>query len=315
MPPLARLRRACHPDGMTQPATCDTGRFFKVSGLDNDFVVLPCFDAAPHDPPELARRLCDRRHGIGADGLILATRPTRPEAHLRMIIYNPDGSRPGLCGNGLRCLAMLAWRRGWCRRRTLAIETDTTVHTAELTLCSGRVRTVRVAMGRVVWDPHAVGIRTASGPWIDHPLHVADHPLRVTCASLGNPHAIIFTDDPDTLDLHTLGPAIEHHPVFTAGTNVHFVRILGPHLAYVRTWERACGPTAACASGACAIVAAAVRTGRLAPRAAVRSRGGVVYVGYEPATESVWQSGPARIDFEGTLPADGSASPAEAPAS
>lgn len=289
---------------MALPATCQTRRFIKASGLGNDFVVLPCFETTPHDPPALARRLCDRRHGIGADGLILATRPTRPEAHLRMIIYNPDGSRPGLCGNGLRCFAMLAWRRGWCRRHTMSIETDAAVHTAELTLCSGRVRTIRVAMGRAVWDPRAVGIRSASQPWIEHPLQVAGHMLRVTCVSLGNPHAVVFTDDPDTLDVHTLGPAIERHPAFTAGTNVHFVRILSPHAAYVRTWERACGPTAACASGACAIVAAAVRTARLMPRAAVRSRGGVVHVSYDPATGRLWQSGPARIDFEGTLPPD-----------
>lgn len=288
-------------------ATATTGsgtrqRFIKASGLGNDFVVVPCFDRLPGDPHALARSVCDRRRGIGADGLILVTGPQRPEAHLRMIIHNPDGSRAELCGNGLRCVAMLAWRRGWCRRRQMRIETDADVHEACLTLCSGQVRLVRVAMGRVGFAPASVGI-DGREPWLDHPLDVAGVRLAVCCASIGNPHAVVFVESLDAVAFERLGPAIERHPAFARGVNVHFAQVVRPDVVRVRTWERGCGPTDACASGACVIVATGVRTQRVAPRAAVQFPGGVVRVRYEPQSQHVWQSGPARIDFEGTLPA------------
>jgi len=288
---------------MDATATTGTGqRFIKASALGNDFVVVPCFDRLPDDPHDLARRVCDRSAGIGADGLILVTRPGRVQAHLRMIIHNPDGSRAELCGNGLRCVAMLAWRRGWCRRRQMRIETDADVHEARLTLCSGQVRSICVAMGRVRFDPVGVGIRHDDQPWLDRPLEVAGRPLALCCASVGNPHAVVFAGSLDAVEFERLGPAIERHAVFARGVNVHFAQVIRPDLVRVRTWERGCGPTDACASGACAIVALGVRTRRLAPRAGVQFPGGVVRVDYEPGTQSVRQSGPARIDFEGTLP-------------
>lgn len=278
-------------------------RFIKASGLGNDFVVVPCFQRLPEDAGGLAREVCDRRRGIGADGLILVTRPARPEAHLRMIIHNPDGSRAELCGNGLRCVAMLGWRRGWCRRRLMRIETDAGVHEARLTLCSGRIRDIRVEMGRISFEPARVGIRDDDTPWLDHPLDVGGQRLAVCGASIGNPHAVMFVESIEAIEFERLGPAIERHPVFTRGVNVHFAQVVRPDLVRVWTWERGCGPTAACASGACVIVAAGVRTQRVAPQAAVQFAGGVVQVCYDPASGRVWQSGPARIDFEGTLPA------------
>ena len=264
--------------------------FVKAQGLGNDFVVLDGLrDPLPDDLPALARLLCDRRRGVGGDGLLVLDRGEA--APLRMRMWNPDGSTSEMCGNGLRCAAVVLRERGHA-------SDDMTIETGA-GLLRARVRdgTVNVDMGVARLTRGEIGMAgPAEETFVDVPLE-GD---RATAVSMGNPHLVIFVSDVDAVDLARRGPELERHPLFPARTNVHFVQVMGPDEARVRVWERGAGATLACGTGACAVAVAGVETGRLARRATVRLPGGPLTIEVDDARR-VAMTGPASVVFEGAF--------------
>ena len=264
-------------------------RFTKMHGAGNDYVYVDLFeeqldlDAAP----ALARAMSDRHKGIGADGLILLG-PGR-DADVSMVMFNADGSRAEMCGNGIRCLAKLAYERERSRAEPMRVETDGGIKKVELFVEGGRVTGARVDMGMPVLVDPLVEI-AVSGPRVF-----------ATCVSMGNPHAVIFVDDVDAAPVARLGPLIETHELFPRGTNVEFVQVLDKEHVRQRTWERGSGETLACGTGACAVGVAGTTRGRTGDRVTVHLRGGDLVIEWD-GIGPVYMTGPAVEVFTGTWP-------------
>jgi diaminopimelate epimerase len=261
--------------------------FWKMHGAGNDFVVLASEDADA-SWGALAERICDRHYGVGADGLIV-TLPSNV-ADRRMRIFNADGSEAEMCGNGIRCLVKFVLDQGLVDPPggEVRIETAPGVLSARASSDGGgEVQHVRVSMGVPTLDPEAVGARIAQQPpVIDFPLDAAGAMHEVTLVSMGNPHAVLFTDAaPAAFELDFLGPAIEHHPLFEHRTNVEVVRVVDRSHLEMRVWERGVGETLACGSGACAAIVAARLRGAVGDRAEVALPGGTLDLEWDGAGE------------------------------
>jgi diaminopimelate epimerase len=278
--------------------------FSKYHGLGNDFLLFDCRHAASSEDasiftPTLVQRLCDRRFGVGGDGLILAL-PPREGGELRMRIYNADGSEPEMCGNGIRCLArFLADSEGDGTGRTWQVET-----------LAGRVvpelqpdGTIRVDMGEPLLAPEAVPTTLPVGEagLPQGSLEVAGACFAVAAAGMGNPHVVIPVPDVEAVDLESLGPALEVHPAFPARVNVHFVQALSPSHLVMRVWERGAGPTLACGTGACATLVVCHRLGIAEERARLDLPGGSLEIAWDAASNHVFMTGPAQAVFDGVL--------------
>jgi diaminopimelate epimerase len=274
-----------------------TLRFAKLHGTANDFIYVDARGGFPGEPAVLAPRLCDRRRGIGADGLILVLPSER--ADCRMVVYNADGSRPEMCGNGVRGLAKFVHDRGLVRAAPLRVETDAGVKTLTTTLVDGRVTRVTVDMGTPEWEGRAIPV-AAAGPVVERPLEVAGRTYTVTCVSMGNPHCVVFLDAIADLLLPDLGPRFEHHAFFPKRVNTEFVRVAGPDRLEMRVWERGAGETMACGTGACAVAVAAARTRRSGRRVTVALPGGELDIDWRP-DDRVLMTGDAVETFEGCV--------------
>ena len=291
--------------------------FWKMHGAGNDFVVLEPAEAradAGGGWAALAQEACDRRFGVGADGLILAL--PSDAADRRMRIFNPDGSEAEMCGNGIRCLVKFTLDRDPAARAAggLRVETLAGVLDARASLgADGLVERVRVGMGVPRLEPEALGALTeAAPPVLGLPIEADGGEYLATLVSMGNPHAVLFVSDPvEAFPLERVGPAIERHPLFSRRTNVEVVRVLGPSRIEMRVWERGAGETLACGSGACAAVVAARLHGLAADRVEVALPGGTLGVEWDGEGEALLE-GPAVKVFESRW--DGAAARPEAAA-
>jgi len=272
--------------------------FVKMHGIGNDYVYVDAFTHQIADPAAFARRVSPRRTGIGSDGLILI-RPSEL-ADCRMEMYNADGSRGAMCGNGIRCVGKYAFEHHLVRANPMRVETDSGIKLLHLTLRGSEVREVTVDMGAPILEGPAIPV-AAVGRVVDAPLEVDGVAWRVTCVSMGNPHCVVFTSDVETLDVERLGPSFEHHPFFPARVNTEFVRVETPTLLRMRVWERGSGETAACGTGACAALVAAVLSGRAERRATVRLNGGDLAIEWRESDGHVVMSGPAEEVFRGEI--------------
>ena len=275
--------------------------FVKMHGIGNDYVYVDCFAHRVPDPAALAERVSPRRTGIGSDGLILIC--PSDVADCRMEMYNADGSRGAMCGNGIRCVGKYVADHGLSARNPLRVETDSGIKILELTRQGGTVTSVTVDMGEPILDGPRIPV-AAEGRVVDAPLEVAGVGYQVTCVSMGNPHCVVFTRDVETLDLERIGPGFEHHAFFPNRVNTEFVRVDGPSLLRMRVWERGSGETAACGTGACAALVAAVLTGRAERRATLRLNGGDLEIEWRAGDGHVLMSGPAEEVFRGEIEVD-----------
>jgi len=277
--------------------------FTKMHGAGNDFVVLDGVNRELPPIEPLARLLCDRHFGIGADQL-LVVRPSRA-ADFRMEIFNADGSQVEMCANGIRAFYKYVRDRGLTGQDEIGVET-----------LSGVVRPrwagvdrVLVDMGRPLLEPAKIPttLGAGDGPVLDAPLEVDGETLRVSCVSMGNPHAVLFVGDPDTAPLERLGPRIEHHPAFPNRVNVEFVAAVDRGRIRQRTWERGTGETLACGSGACAVAVVSMLRELVDRRVTVELRGGELEIAWEGEAASVFMTGPAAEVFSGRIdvPAEG----------
>jgi diaminopimelate epimerase len=278
-------------------------RFTKMHGAGNDYIYVDCFaEPVPPDLPELARRMSDRRFGVGADGLILICPSPRVDAEMRM--FNADGSPAEMCGNGIRCVAKYLYDHDMCRRDKLQIESAGRVLSLELNVLAGVVDRVRVDMGEPVLIPERIPttLRSPRGPdepVIDVPFEVAGQELRATCVSMSNPHCVVFVDEPTDDWVLGVGPKLEVAPQFPKRTNVEFVKVLSSRELEQRTWERGSGETLACGTGACAVCVAGVLGGRTSRNVTIHLRGGDLAIEWDAANNHVYMTGPAEEVFTG----------------
>ena len=233
-------------------------RFTKMQGIGNDYVYVNCFDENIANPEELSVRISDRHFGIGADGLVMIL--PSDTADLRMRIFNADGSEAKMCGNASRCIGKYAYERGLVKKDVITLETNSGTKTLRLDVRNGKVSAVSVDMGKVSFEPSQIPAR-ADAPLVSSPLEANGTVYTVTAVSVGNPHCVIFGDDPDKIAIESIGKAIEFSPVFPERVNVEFAHIIDSTHIVMRVWERGSGETLACGTGACAVAAAAVKNG------------------------------------------------------
>ena len=275
-------------------------RLSKHHGLGNDFLVLLDLDGIRPVTAEDAAALCDRRTGIGADGLIRVTRGTGG-ADVTMHLRNADGSTAEMSGNGIRCLAKLVFERGLTDRTEIRVGTRSGVKTLRLEVDEGIVRSVTVGMGRARFDRGALPMAgDPQEPFVGEPFEVDGRTFKATAVSMGNPHLVLFVEeDPDDVDVARIGPVVEHDERFPERTNVEFVAVQDDGLK-VRVWERGAGETMACGTGACAAVVAANEAGLVPRSAPARFPGGVLRIERLPQDE-VTLTGPAERVLEAEI--------------
>ena len=279
-------------------------QFSKYQGLGNDFLMLDGRAAASGEAclgltPERIRRLCDRRFGVGGDGVILAL-PPRQGGELRMRIFNADGTEPEMCGNGIRCLArFLADSDGDSPGRQWQIETQAGRIVPELQSDGS----IRVDMGPPFLEPEAIPttLEVGEAGLPQGQLEAAGLTFAVAAAGMGNPHLVIPVNDVAAIDLERCGAALEIHPAFPARTNVHFVQALSPTHLVMRVWERGAGPTLACGTGACATLVVAHCLGLAERRARLDLPGGPLEIAWDIASDHLFMTGPAVAVFDGVV--------------
>ena len=276
-------------------------RFTKMHGLGNDYVYVDTFhDPEPADPVGLAVAISDRHRGVGSDGLILVGPSKVADARMRM--FNADGSEAELCGNGIRCVAKLVHDRGIAQGPRVTIETGRGVLDLDLIVEAGAATSVRVDMGRPILESAAIPTTLPGDPPIDVSMIVNGREFRVTAVSVGNPHAVIYVEDVASVPLSEFGPVLERHQAFPNRINVHFVEVIGPEEARMRTWERGSGITLACGTGACAVAVAGVLTGRTGRRLLAHLPGGDLHLEWPTDESSVFMTGSATEVFQGEWP-------------
>jgi len=266
-------------------------KFYKFQATGNDFILLDNLMKRTFLNRLQVIKLCDRRFGIGADGILFLLRPKNPKADFRMRILNADGTEAEMCGNGIRALAKYIYLTGLSREKTLWIET-----LAGLIKIEKKANLYRVAIGKPNFSPEKIPVKSTN-PVIKKKIKVLGQELRISCLSVGNPHCIIFVKELDTIPIKELGPKIEHHRLFPNRTNVEFVQMLAPNQLKVRVWERGAGETLACGTGACASLACAHYLGLAEPQADVLLPGGNLTV--ELRDDICYLLGPAELVYTG----------------
>lgn len=281
----------------------DNGRvrleFTKMHGCGNDYIYINCFDREIGDPERFAIALSDRHFGIGGDGLVLICRSDIADARMRM--FNMDGSEGRMCGNAIRCVAKYLYDNGLCKKNEIKIETLSGVKTLLLNTENGSVVSVKVDMGKAELEPSKIPVTLPGDRIINEPVTVGKETYNITCVSMGNPHAVVFCDDPDSLDIEELGPRFEHHEIFPERVNTEFVQVIDRNTIKMRVWERGSGETLACGTGACAAAVASVLNGYCNKGQDIRVllAGGELTINY--TDERVFMTGGCVKVFEGVI--------------
>ena len=273
--------------------------FTKMHGLGNDYVCINCFRERVEDPPGFARTLCDRHYGIGADGLILIC-PSKV-SDFKMEIYNSDGSVAGMCGNGIRCLGKYVYDYRLTGKETLSIETKSGIRNMHLHIQDGKACGAMVDMGVPRLNAHSIPILSEKDLVINDPIEVRKKNYRMTGISMGNPHAVIFSEEINGISLEETGRELEFHPRFPERVNFEFCHVTARYRMEIRVWERGVGETLACGTGACAAVVASVLNDLTDEEVIVKLLGGELSVRWDRKVNHVFLEGPAVKVFDGVL--------------
>ena len=273
--------------------------FTKMHGLGNDYVCINCFRERVEDPSGFARTLCDRHYGIGADGLILIC-PSKV-SDFKMEIYNSDGSVAGMCGNGIRCLGKYVYDYGLTGKETLSIETKSGIRNMHLQIREGKACGAMVDMGVPRLNAHSIPILSEKDLVINDPIEVQEKNYRMTGISMGNPHAVIFSEEINGISLEETGRELEFHPRFPERANIEFCHVTARDRMEIRVWERGVGETLACGTGACAAVVASVLNDLTDEEVIVKLLGGELSVRWDRKVNHVFLEGPAVKVFDGVL--------------
>ncbi|MDR2909191.1 MAG: diaminopimelate epimerase [Oscillospiraceae bacterium] len=273
--------------------------FTKMEGAGNDYIYFNCFDTNIPDPEKFARILSHRRFGIGGDGVVLICPSKTADAGMRM--FNQDGSEGLMCGNAIRCVGKYLYDNGIVRRETVTVSTPSGIKALTLFPKNGEIERVTVDMGSPELTPTKIPVKLGGDSVAGRTVPIAGGLWKITCVSMGNPHCVVFCEDPDGLDLEMLGPLFEHDPLFPERVNTEFVRVISENSLQMRVWERGSGETWACGTGACAAAVAAVENGlcKKGAEITIHLRGGELTVRY--TDNGVFMTGPARRVFDGVV--------------
>lgn len=273
-------------------------KFTKMQGIGNDYVYVNCLQETIENPSELAKKISDRHYGVGSDGLIMIN--PSDKADFEMEMYNADGSRGEMCGNGIRCVAKYVYDYGLTDKTSISVETLAGIKYLDLTVEDGKVVLVKVDMGKPMLRPEEVPVVSEKEEVIDEPITVDGQEYRMTCVSMGNPHAVVFIDqDVKEFPLETVGVKFENHKRFPKRVNTEFVNVLDRHTAQMRVWERGSGETLACGTGACAVAVACALNGLTEDEVTVKLLGGDLQIKWDREKNTVYMTGPAEVVFDG----------------
>ena len=274
-------------------------KFTKMQGLGNDYVYVNCMEQMVEDAAETARRVSDRHFGIGSDGLILIC--PSDKADFEMEMYNADGSRGEMCGNGIRCVGKYVYDYRLTDKTFLSVETLGGIKHLFLEVEDGKVSLVKVDMGPAILEPEKIPVTAEGSRVVDEPLCVDGKTFRMTCVSMGNPHAVIYVDDVQGMDLEKTGPSFENHERFPNRINTEFAHVLDRNTVEMRVWERGSGETLACGTGACAVAVASILNGYTEDQVTVRLLGGDLKIEWDREANKVYMTGPAEVVFDGEI--------------
>lgn len=276
-------------------------KFTKMHGCGNDYIYVDGskehIDA--ERKAETVRRLSDRHFGIGGDGVIFIN--PSAEADFEMEMYNADGSRAEMCGNGIRCVAKYVYDKGLTDKKKISIISAGKVKQLCLTIQDKKVILVKVNMGEPELLAEKIPVASEKERVIDEPVTVKGREYRMTCVSMGNPHAVVFVDDVDNLEIEKIGPYFEKHEVFPKRTNTEFVKVIDRNTVQMRVWERGSGETLACGTGACASVVACILNGLTDEQVTVKLSGGDLEIFWDRKQNLVYMTGPAAHVFDGEI--------------
>ena len=276
--------------------------FSKMHGIGNDYIYINCFQETVTDPEKLSIFMSNVRFGVGSDGLVLIL-PSEV-ADFRMRIFNADGSEAMMCGNATRCVGKYVYEHGMTDKTEVSLETNSGLKylTLYVNEATNKVDAVKVDMGKAILKPAEIPVADDGDRFIAKPVVVDGVSYDMTCVSMGNPHAVVFLPEIDSLDLEKMGPSFEHHPLFPNRVNTEFIRVIDDHTLQMRVWERGSGETFACGTGACAAAVASVLNGycKREQEILIHLRGGDLRIIYHN-DESVTMIGPATFIFEGKM--------------
>lgn len=279
-------------------------KFTKMHGCGNDYIYIDgAKENIPADKkPELARRLSDRHFGIGGDGVIFIN-PSE-EADFEMEMYNADGSRAEMCGTGIRCVGKYVYDNRLTDKISISVSSAGKMKYLDMTVEDGKVRTVTVDMGEPIFEPKEIPVVSDNEIVMDEPIIVKGQEYRMTCVSVGNPHAVVFVDDVEQMEIPKIGPHFENHERFPKRTNTVFVRVINRSCVELRAWERGAGETLADGTGCCAAVAAGIVNGLVNHKVAVKVLGGEILVDWVKKENKIYMTGTAETVFEGEIDAN-----------
>ena len=272
-------------------------KFTKMHGIGNDYLFVNCFEEVIENPERMAIVMSKPHFGAGADGLVLIEPSVAADFAMR--IFNADGSEAEMCGNALRCIGKYVYERGMTDKTELTIETGGGVKQLWLTVENGKVARIKADMGTPELNPRLIPVDLPGELVLRHRLQILGQTWFITCVNMGNPHSVVFVRDPEVIDLPTIGPMIEHHPLFPRRTNVEFVRVIDRNILQMRVWERGAGETLACGTGACASLVAAVLGGLSNRTVQMKLSGGNLQLQWSADDNHVYQTGPAAFVYDG----------------
>lgn len=283
-------------------------KFTKMQGLGNDYVYVNCLKEKIETPSETAKFVSDRHFGIGSDGLIMIN--PSDVADFEMEMYNADGSRGEMCGNGIRCVAKYVYDYGLTDKTSISVETLGGIKYLDLTVKDGKVELVKVDMGKPELKPELIPIvmdsagtegDTTPDRVVDEPIVAAGKEYRMTGVSMGNPHTVVYIDDVDGLEIEKIGPVFENHERFPKRINTEFVKVIDRKTVKMRVWERGSGETLACGTGACAVAVASILNGLTDDKVTVQLLGGNLQIEWDREADRVYMTGPAAVVFDGEI--------------
>lgn len=272
-------------------------KFTKMQGSGNDYIYVNCLKERVNNASELAIRISDRHFGVGADGLILICPST--VADFEMVMYNADGSRGEMCGNGIRCVGKYVYDYGLTQKENISVETLGGIKYLELSVENEKVVQVKVDMGSPILKAEQIPIVSDGDTVVNEPIEVIGSTFWMTGVSMGNPHAVVFMDDLVSLEIEKIGPHFERHLRFPNRINTEFVKVLDRKTVQMRVWERGSGETMACGTGACAVAVACVLNGLTDNEVTVKLLGGDLFIQWDRDKNTVFMTGPAETIFEG----------------
>ena len=274
-------------------------KFTKMQGLGNDYVYVNCFKEKIENPSEVAIKVSNRNFGVGSDGLIMIN-PSKV-ADCEMEMYNADGSRGEMCGNGIRCVGKYMYDYGLTDKTSISVETLGGIKYLDFTVENGKVKLVKVDMGSPELVPANIPIVAEGDSVINAPIIVDGKEYRMTGVSMGNPHTVVYIDDVQGLEIEKIGPKFENHERFPNRINTEFARVIDRNTVEMRVWERGSGETLACGTGACAVAVASILNGLTENKVTVKLLGGDLQIEWDRETNKIYMTGPAAVSFEGEI--------------